>query len=214
MDTPFEFECDLEGGFAMHPGEHLRIGYVVSLDGFGLPPKALKPDLHVAVPYNNETLAFSGITLEAASAGPKRANVIGVIEKFEWNGGTGDPIKLEFGVSQENATQILSLQYAALKTTMVTSLGWWIADYDPEEKAWFEQSYALNGPLTGHINNRKDPDLSVDMTPIAVKEGIGVSVYKVKIEVVPAGDAKYKLHFATSHAQKVVRVWGILIGST
>jgi hypothetical protein len=221
--TPFVYDCNVEAGFAMDPNEHPRVGYVVALDGFGL-TEAMKADLQVYVPYNNTEQTFTNLTLEGskfegaaggskAGTGPKTAKVVGVIDNFEWNGGACDPIQLEFCVSQQNANAIHSLLQSALKNTMVKSLSWWIADYDPEVKAWFEEAFVLGtGAITGHVNNRKKPALGVEMEPVKVKEGIGVKVFKVTLDVVPAGEKKYQLHFATSHMQKVARIWGALIG--
>jgi hypothetical protein len=218
--APFLYDCDVEGGFAMDPNEHPRIGYVVLLNGFGL-SEALKPDLNVAVPYNSATLEYKSLVLAPPTAkdqggklvGPSTTKVVGVLDNFEWNGGTCDPIKLEFTVSQQNANAINSLLQAGVKDTLIKSLAWWICDYDVELKCWFEQAHVLGaGTITGHINKRKEPALSVEMKPVEVGEGLGVKVYKVKLDVVPAGQEKYRLHFATTRGQKVVRIWGVLIG--
>jgi hypothetical protein len=216
--VPFDYDCAMENGFIMDPNEHKRFGYVTSLNGFGL-PEALEKDLKVHLPFNTgATPNYGALTLVGASgtAPLDSAQVVGVLERFSWAGGVGDPIKLEFYVSQENAMHIMTLQQRALKTTDVKSLDWWIADYDQELKQWFEQAHPISTDegITGHINGKDDPELEVNLTPVQVKYGVDVNVYKVTLGVVPAGKLKYKLHFASSHQKKVVRSWGVLIGTT
>jgi hypothetical protein len=213
--VPFDYGCERDAGFVMDPNENKRFGYVTSLHGFGL-PAALPKDLQVHLPFNrSDTPAFRALTLTKPSATSpmSSAKVVGVVETFSWAGGAGDPIKLEFYVSQENAMQIMSLQQRALKTRLVTSLAWWIADYDQEVKQWFEQAHpdSVKG-ITGHINGKKEPELEVDLKPVQVKSGVDVNVYKVTLAVVPAGHFKYKLRFASTHDKKVIRSWGVLIG--
>lgn len=210
----FEYKCNPAAGFVMDPNQHLPFGYVVALNGFGL-AATLPKDLQVHLPFNASAAPnFKALTYTGPSSTAPMgvAKVVGVIESFSWEGGTADPIKLEFYVSQENAMQIASLQHLALKTTLVSALGWWLADYDQEDKKWFEQAYpvTVTGAITGHINKRKDPDLKVDLHPVKVRDNIDVNVYKVTLAVVPAGNAKYKLNFASSYQQKVIKSWGIL----
>lgn len=216
--VPFEYDCDREAGFIMDPNAQKRFGYVTSLNGFGL-PAPLPKDLTVHLPFNTgaapnfRALSYTG---PSKTAPTPSANVVGVIDNFSWAGGVGDPIKIDFCLSQENAMQIIALQQRALKTTDIKSLAWWIADYDQEVKQWFEQAHPVStaGGITGHINGKDDPELSVDLNPIVVKSGVDVNVYKVSLAIVPAGSFKYKLHFASSHQKKVIRSWGVLIGKT
>ena len=114
--VPVVFECSVSSGFLMDPDEHQRIGWVTKLDGFGLPTGGLRADLQVSDP------------LAAGNGGPLAVPVAGVIEKFSWAGGTGDPLQLDFYVSQENAFQVKALQQATLKSTAVKVLDFLIAD--------------------------------------------------------------------------------------
>jgi hypothetical protein len=214
----FDYECDLSSGFVMDPNENKRFGYVTALDGFGL-PEQLKQDLTVAVPYNKGGSPTFGAPINykrTAGSPTGTASVVGVLKQFHWAGGACDPIKLEFYASQGNAMQILSLQHNALKTTDIKTLGWWIADYDQDTKEWFEQAHPVSssGGITGHINGREDPVLEVDLNPERVKDNVDVFVYKVTLEVVPAGKLRHKLHFASSAQKKLIRKWGVLIGKT
>ena len=209
---PFEYECDKSAGFVMDPNQHRRVGYVTSLDGFGLPVR-LATDLRVTVPSNaGARTAFTDLQYRSgASMGS--ANVVGVIEKFSWNGGVGDAIKLEFYASQENASQIKALQQQAMKTTTIKQLGWWIGGYDQETKLWFEQSYPADGKVAGLLQGTHEPALDVDLNPVTVKDGIDVNVYKITLAVVPAANHAYSLQFANSSARKVVKTWGLAVAS-
>jgi hypothetical protein len=215
--VPFKYSCKKDAGFVMDPNEHPRVGYVIALNGFGL-PATLAADLTVYLPFNTGAAKPSykqlSYTAPSSTSPFARATVVGVIEEFNWVGGLADPITIDFYVSQENAMQILSLQQSKLKTTLVSSLSWWIADYDQEVKVWFEQAYpAGDGSITGHINGREDPALDVEPTPTRVKETVDVNVYKVKLEVVPTGTTTYELAFASSNQKKLVKSWGVVVGT-
>jgi hypothetical protein len=205
---PFVFECSKESGFVMDPNENKRVGYIIELEGFGL-GKPMEQDMVVCVPYN--TPSFTGLKVQesTAAAGPKTTKVVGVIEKFEWASGVGDALKFEFYASESNAHVVKALQQQALKTTAVKKLVWWICDYDQEAKRWFEQSYPLQ-PVTG----KENPELDVDLSPVPVKDGIDVNVYKITVGVVPAANQAYSLHFANSSEQSAVKAWGLVSGQS
>jgi hypothetical protein len=138
-----------------------------------------------------------------------------VLQTFTWGGGVGDPITLEFQVSQVNAMQLKMQQQAQLQTTAVSSLAWWIADYDREAKKWFEQSYPLSGSIAGVVTRGATPSLNVDLAAIAGGSGSGtdVSPYKIRLSVAPAANLPYTLMCANSASMKVVKSWGLQIGS-
>ena len=50
---------------------------------------------------------------------------------------------------------------------------------------WFEQAYPINGPVTGIVAGKENPELDVDLSPVPVKDGIDVNVYKLTMGVVP-----------------------------
>jgi hypothetical protein len=217
-DVAFNFACNKDAGFVMDPNAHGRVGYVTSLDGFGL-TKALPADLTVSVPFTSKT----GITYAPLSTGfqagkangPGTAKVVGVISSVTWNGGVGDAIKITMFVSLESATQVKALQQQPLKTTAMKSLAFWVANYDQEAKVWFEQFYPKSAPaLTGVISGRANPELNVDLTPVKAASGIDLNVYKVSMGVVPAADVVYTLQVANSATQKTVKSWGFVGGTT
>lgn len=214
---PFTYECSKAAGFVPDPNEPKRVGYVTALK-IGTTEPAM--DLQVHVPAGAAPAGFKGLDYTAPAAANKsigEAKVVGVIEKFEWNGGVGDPLKLEFYVSQENATQIKTAQQSRLLTTKVDSLGWWIADYDQEAKMWYEQAYpignaGIGNAVSGIIAGKDSPELNVDLTPVPAKDGIDVNVYQIAIGVAPAANKQYTLHFANSYQTKVAKPWGLVVG--
>ena len=193
--VPVVFECSVSSGFVMDPDEHQRIGWVTKLDGFGLPSGGIKADLQVSDP------------LAAGNGKPLVVPVAGVLEKFSWAGGAGDPLELDFYVSQENAFQIRALQQTTFTNTAVKVLDFLIADYDQEAKAWFT-ALIPGQPLSGIITGKGNPQLNVDLTPVPVKDGIDINVYKVSIAIVPSAHQVYTLKLATSSTRTVARSWG------
>ncbi len=202
----------------MDPNAHKRVGYVTKLDGFGL-TQSLAADLKVALPLSGgHALSYTGLPTAPAGAGGAApaltASVVGVIEKWEWDGTVGGAIKIDFYCSQENAAQIKTLQQLALKTTNVKALGWWICDYDQETKAWYEAAYPKSAPaVTGIIAGKENPELNVDLTPVPARDGIDVFVYKVSIAVAPGANQQYALNLANSSTRSVAKSWGLIAGN-
>jgi hypothetical protein len=170
-----DLECSVSSGFVMDPNEHQRIGWVTKLDGFGLPVGGLQSDLQVSDP------------LAAGNGKPMVVPVVGVLEKFSWAGGAADPLYVDFRVSQENATQLKTLQQTA--------------------KAWFTELIPGH-PLSGTIAGPENPQLNVDLTPVPVKDGIDVYVYKVSIVISPQPHQACTLKLSSSSAKTAVKPWG------
>jgi hypothetical protein len=192
--VPFNFACDMAYGFIQDPNEHQRVGYVTAFAGLGI-PQALNADLTVTNPQTGA-----------------RMTVVGVIDQFEWNGGVGDPLKIDMYISQENATQ-LKVQQSTLTNTKVSALNYLIIDYDAEVKQWFTQATPQQPPLSGIVPGGQNPDLNVDLTPVSVKEGIQVNVFKVSVQIAPGANQAYVLAFANSATKPVAKAWGLVIGS-
>lgn len=215
----FDYPCNWRSGFVMDPTKKQRFGYVTALHGFGL-AAPLASDITVYTPYNTGSApTYTGIssnyTAPSADAPTGSARVIGVIEHFSWNGGVGDPISLSFYVSAENAASIKALRVTG-KTRTVSACGWWIADYDEEVKKWFEQAFPkAPEKVSGLINmpGKGDIRLHVAAEPEKVAAGIDVDVYNVHIEIVPTGETSHTLHFANSDQKKVVKSWGLVVGT-
>jgi hypothetical protein len=194
--VPFNYACDFTAGFVQDPNEHQRVGYVTAFAGLGL-SEALKADLTIVNPQTGADMT-----------------VVGVIAQFEWNGGVGNPLEIEMYVSQENAVQLKTVQQSTLKNTTVTALNYLILDYDQEVKQWFTQAAPAQPPLTGIVAGGSNPELNVDMTPVAAKSGLEVSVFKVMVQVAPPANKAYALTFANSANMPVAKAWGLVVGST
>jgi hypothetical protein len=197
----------------MDPNEHKRVGYITDFRGLGMSAPLAK-DLTISLPHTNQPPVYQGIApVQSSVSGLNTVHVVGVLEKFEWDGSVGGALKFDFYVSQENAFQIKTLQQTTLKTTRIDALGWWIADYDQETKQWYEAAYPQSSrAVTGIVANRDNPELNVDLTPVPAKDGSEVLVYKISIAVVPGANQQYALSFANSSTQHVTKSWGLVVG--
>jgi len=212
----FEYACDKSSAFVMDPNEHKRYGYVTDFNGVGL-ADAFPRDLIVSVPFNGvaEPKNLPGYVAATKDVPTPTCKVVGVIERFSWAGGVGDAIEIDFFASQENTVQIKTLQQSVLKTTTINKLSWWIADYDQEQKLWFEQAYVLSPStyITGIITGKENPNLDAILDPVVVKDGIDVFVYSIKIKVAPAANQAYQLQFQNSAFKPLVKQWGLQVGT-
>jgi hypothetical protein len=209
---PFAYECSTAAGFLPDPNEPQRVGYVTALT---IGTTEYAKDLTVFSPAVAGAVDFKGlgpITPAAANGGLGKITVVGVLKKFEWDGGAGQPLKLEFYLSQRNAMQIKQAQESTLTPTKIDTVAWWIADYDVETKKWYEQSFPTNA-VSGIVGGTQDQlELDVDLTGVQAKDGIDVKVYKVAVSVAPAANSRYTLHFANSPQKGVAKSWGLLVG--
>lgn len=127
----------------------------------------------------------------------------------------GDPICISAYISAENANLIKTLQQMTLKTTSIKKLGWWIANFDEESKAWFEEAHpATPMVVTGQLNapGGKDVRLAVADEPQKVAANIDINVYSLYFEVVPAANQTCTFHFANSKDKKIIKSWGLVVG--
>ena len=213
--VPYVFECDRGAGFLANPNEHQRVGYITTLAGFAT-GKWFPADLTISVPYSG-TPTYRGFPSSATLPGgpfPRLAEVVGIIEKFEWPGGAGDAISVDFWVSRQTATTVKAFQQSTLMTAKVDALGWWICDYDQETGRWFEQSYpGSETAITGELGPKSAPRLNVDLNGAPVKDGMDVMVYKVSLSVWPTANVVYTLRLANTVNTPTVRSWGLVSGT-
>lgn len=208
---PFSFECDKASGFVMDPNEHKCVGYLTNLAELGLSTPLAK-DLTISLPFKNPVPTYEPIVSDK-SFDPvhNTVHVVAVLEQFEWNSGVGDPLNFICWVSQENAFQIKTLQQMTLKTTKITAFGFWIANYDQETKQWFEQAYPQNPEQPGGLLS--GGNLNVDLTPVVVKDGIDVNVYKVSFAISPPANQSTAISLANSSTARVVKQWGLVVST-
>jgi hypothetical protein len=212
----YEFGFDAASEFAPNPNVQQPFGYITSLAAAAGPETPLQADLRVPTAWNGPSPSYPGVTITHGPSSPlSTVAVVGVIEKFAWNGGVGNPLTIDFLVSQENAQQLKLLQQQVITTIAVNNLGWWIGNYDQETKQWYEQSYpASQRTVNGVVQGNDRPELSVSLTATPVTGHGGPSVYAVSISVVPVAGVQYSLMFATSPTLRTVRPWGLAVGAT
>jgi hypothetical protein len=210
---PYEFECDKNGGFLPDPNEHKRVGYITALSGFSTSGSiTFANDLKVFSPWNGSSKNF-GIALEKAENGLYKTEVVGVLEKFAWNGGVGDFISIDFWCSQENAVKLKDAQQSTLTTTRVDTLGWWIINFDQEKKIWYEQAYPNVPTISGIVGPQDNPELNVDLSGAPAKDGIDVMVYKVSMQVACGANEQFYLTFANTAQKSNTKAWGLQVGT-
>jgi hypothetical protein len=213
----FVFDCDWKSGFVMDPSKKQRVGCLLNLDGLGL-DAALAQDITVFSPFNATASDYtdSNELKMDTSMTPPKITCVGVIESLSWNGGVGDPISVTAMISSENAMQIKAKLQTTLKTTSIKKLSWWIANFDEENKVWFEESYPKDPThVTGQLNapGKTDVRLFVDDEATKVAANIDVNVYRVSFEIVPAANSTYVLGFGISQQKKHVKAWGLKVGT-
>lgn len=212
----YDFECDKGNGFLPDPNVRKRVGYVTALAGFGAArPLTLAQDLQISYAWTGAAPKYApAASGQTAAGGLRTMKVVGVLEKLAWNGGTGDPLSLDFWVSQENAVQIKAAQQNTLASTKVDQLGFWIANYDQETKSWYENAYPGSATtVTGVVTPKENPLLTVDLAGSPVKAGVNVTVYKISMQLSPLANTQSTMQIATSAAKPVSQPWGLVVGS-
>jgi hypothetical protein len=208
----YNFPADWKSGFVMDPVKKQRVGYITDFNGLGL-TAALAKDLNVFCPYNNAA-APSYTALGAPAEG--KVSVTAVLENVSWGGGVGDAFTFSCYMSSENANLLKALKQMTLKTTSITTIGWWIANFDEETKVWFEEHYP-KAPVkpTGQLNavSKNDIRLHIADEPVKVAPNIDVNVYNVYFEMVPAANQTATYTVSSSASKTVVLPWGLVVGT-
>ena len=212
----YDYECDRTAGVLPDPNEHKRFGYITSLKGFG--PSAtveLKRDLACACAYSGATPTYNDIAIaggDRSSLG--RVQVVAVLEKFHWGGGVNHPLAFGIYMSQENALALKAAQQSTLTSTRIDELGFWIGNYDQELKVWYEEVYPASVPrITGVVGLKENPGLHVDLSGVRAATGSDALLYRVTLNVAPAGNEAFTLFFASSSKKRQVKSWGLQVGT-
>jgi hypothetical protein len=203
----------------MDPTCKQQVGYLLSFNGVGL-SAALATNITVYSPYNNATApAYGGIKITApsgTSAPSPTLDCVGIMENFSWTGAVADPICMSFYLAAENANLLKAQQSLSLPTTSISTLSWWIVDYDEETKQWFEVCYPLSvKTLSCQLNahGAKDVRLHVADQSTKIAPTIDVNVYQTYMEIVPAAQQMASIFVATSPKTKVAKAWGLVVGT-
>jgi hypothetical protein len=219
-----DMSCDWKSGFVMDPTKKQRCGYLVAFNGLGLNEEPAKDKdaykVRVFSPFNAPENEYKGVKVDDLD-GQKILDCIGVIESFSFGGGVGDPICISAYISTEFANQLKAKQKASLATTAISKLGWWIVNYDVEEKAWYEEGFpkgdttANDGFVKGQLNANggKDIRLSIAESPTIISSNMDVQVFNMYFEIVPASDSTYALTFRQGKTKAYVKGWGLQVGA-
>lgn len=215
----FDLPCDWKSGFLMDPTKKQRCGYLLALNGLDLGTEPTKGDdpykISVFTPFASETTEYKQATPKNED-GLRTIDCIGVLDRFFWGGGAGDPIEITAYVSTELASQLKAKQKATLSTTAVKKLAWWVVNYDVEEKAWFEEAFPKAPEfVAGQLNARggKDIELRIAESPTIISPSTDVQVFQIYFEVVPAANAIYTLRFAQGKSKPYAMGWGLQVGN-
>jgi len=213
----FDLSCDWKAGFTMDPLNKQRVGYLTALNCIDL-AEGLEADITAFTPFSADPDAdgdntYSGL---ADVLDENKVQVVGMIESFSFGGGVGDALCISAYLSMGNANMLSGKMKDGVKTTKVPSLGWWIVNFDAENKAWYEESFPLNAnAITGQINESGGGvALQVSPEPTKIAANLDVQVVQVYFEVIPAANKVYHFHFAESLKTKVVRNWGLVVGES
>jgi hypothetical protein len=188
----FGYQCDTDYGFVPDPDQPECVGYVTALAALG---QDLSADLTVTNPLTGANIL-----------------VAGVMGTFQWAGAVEDPLVINMYVSQKNAAQLKVLLQSALTTATVSALDYIIVNYDQATKQWFVQAAPQGQSLSGTVAGGQNPELQVDLTPVAVK-GTDLNIYPVSVQIVPPANQGYALTFASSSTEKVAESWGLVLAS-
>lgn len=206
-----ELQCDWNAGFVMKPNETPRVGYLLNFEGLNM-PGFLKKDIEVFTPYENPSLEYTSIRSVKNGA---KIKCVGIIDKYEFGGGVGDPICISAYISAENAQALASKQKSTLDTTLVKALTWWICNYDQDNKAWYEEAYPKSPTVVrGQLNapGGTKVRLTIDANPTKISDSLDLNVYRLYFEVIPSADGVFLFHFASTSKTKYIKGWGLQIG--
>jgi hypothetical protein len=219
-----DLSCDWKSGFVMNPTSKQRCGYLLAFDGLGLNQVPDKTNdqfkIRVFTPYNAADKEYSQVEVEDVD-GQKLVNCIGILERFSFGGGVGDPICISAYVSSEFANQLKAKQKASLETTLIKKLGWWVVNYDVDDKSWFEEAFpkgatgAEGGTVGGQLNagGGSEVRLSIAEEPTMIASNLDVQVFNIYFEIVPGSDQTYALAFRQGKTKAFVKGWGLQVGS-
>ena len=193
-----DYQCDWRFGFNVDPKKKGTVGYLLFWSGCG--GLTLPQDIQVWNPFSSSGQTIvSGPTIEC----------IGMLDKFSYQGGSDDPIKISAYLSKGGAANLRAKLASPLTTTKL-KVGWYIIDFDVEKKTWYEA--ALIKDASGSVSAVLDTmngvlQLFVSNESVALSDQLDIHLYRAEFQIVPAVGATANLEFATGPATRVVRQW-------
>lgn len=192
------FDCDWRYGINLHPSRKARVGYLLSWSGCG--GLNLTKDITVWNPFSTQG--------QRVVSGPK-VDCLGLIETFRFDGDETDPIRIRAYVSKKTATDVRAKLARPLTNTKL-KLGWYIIDFDEDDKLWFEAAL-VKSPTEATVNVDTaggNLQLFIDNHATRVDDNLDIRLYGFEFQVVPADGETTNLEFASGSARRLVKQWG------
>jgi hypothetical protein len=193
-----DLTCDWRFGANVVSTEKGRVGYLLTWSGLG--GLNLAKDIEVWNPYS---------TAGQTQVSGTRVQCIGLIERLQFNGDEGDPIRIRAMVSRGTATNIRS-RIARPVTNTKVKFAWYIIDFDEEDKLWYELSY-VKTPTTGAEGALDsmggELQIFVDKEGTVLSPTLDIRVFGFEFQMVPAEGKTSTLEFATGSRRRMVKSW-------
>lgn len=193
-----DFDCDWRFGFNLSSRGKGTIGYLLFWSGCG--GLNLPRDIEVWNPFSSQgQTVVSGSTIKC----------IGLLERFRFEGGEDDPIRLAVYVSKDVAADLRAKLAKPLTTTRL-KMAWYIVAYDDDKKAWYEASFVRDNEKVEANVDTSDGNVQMFISnePTRIADTLDVKVYRFEFQVVPAANKSTLLEFATGPSQRLVKKWG------
>lgn len=200
MTTPnaLNYDCNWQFAANVVSSEKDTVGYLLFWSGCG--GLSLTKDITVWNPYDAAgQKILTGEKLEC----------IALLEKFEFEGGELDPIRMVGYVSKKTAADVRA-KLARPMTNTKLKLSWYIIDFDEEKKLWYEAAF-VKSPQKADANIDSaggELQIFIENEPRRISETLDLNVYRFEFQVVPAEGKKATLEFATGPQTRLVKRWG------
>lgn len=193
----FDFTCDWRFGLNLSPKGRGTVGYLLFWSGCG--GLNLARDIEVWNPFD-----APGQTVVTGD----RITCVGLLEKFQFQGGDDDPIRLTAYVSKGAAADVRAKLARPLPSTKV-KLVWYIVSYDEERKAWYEAALVKDNAKVDAVLDTAEGQVQMFVAAdgTRVSDQLEIKVYKLEFQVVPAPGKSALLEFASGPATRLVKKW-------
>jgi hypothetical protein len=212
--SDISFSCDWRSGFAPNPQNTTRVGYLTKFTAADGKIATLDADISVYTGFSG-TPEYSGISIADS-----KVTCVGIISSIYTKGGAGDPIDVEVYISGANSTKLLTATANPLANTDISSLDFWVGNFDQEQKKWYDEYHPTEGAVKAMFNSSggsngtpKSVACYPDKTGEFISTNSDVKVYKWSFTIVPAANLLTKFTFAPGLSKKSVRPWGLEIAS-
>lgn len=207
------YPCDYKSGFIMDSSKKQRVGYLTAFTGLGKQVQALDQDIQVWCPVTGIAAPkYGGIAITEA-----KVSCVGIIESMNFGGGVGDPFCFNVYISGNNSKKLAAAMQNTFDSTTIDICSWWIANFDEEEKAWYEEAFPADDAMKGMLNavGGKDLKIAVDTTGVKISPTVDVKVFSWYFEIVPAANYMSTVNFAVGVKKNSVKYWGLdIAGNT